>query len=92
MHQPATQRCKWVAIDADYENALNDLIKLGYYLEQDAWNQRLRIAIVAGTLDLPGGPLPARDCGFMCRLACGWGCVKGGGLREGIEVFQSTMS
>ncbi len=32
---PATQCSKWVAIDADYTNALNDLIKLGYYLKQD---------------------------------------------------------
>jgi len=32
---PATQGCRWVAIDADYKDALNDLIKLGYYLKQD---------------------------------------------------------
>ena len=27
---PATQHCKWVAIDAEYKNALTDLIQLGY--------------------------------------------------------------
>ena len=25
---PSTQRCKWVAIDADYKNAMEDLLKL----------------------------------------------------------------
>ena len=28
---PSTQRCKWVAIDADYKNALEDLLKLEYH-------------------------------------------------------------
>ena len=32
---PSTQRCKWVAIDADYKNAMEDLLKLQYYLGQD---------------------------------------------------------
>src|SRR5260370_21167359 len=32
---PHTQRCKWVAIDADYENALEDLLKLQWQLRQD---------------------------------------------------------
>ena len=32
---PCTQRCKWVAIDADYKNAMEDLLKLQYYLWQD---------------------------------------------------------
>ncbi len=27
---PATQRCKWVAIDADYQEALTDLLKLRF--------------------------------------------------------------
>jgi hypothetical protein len=25
---PSTQRCKWVAIDADYKNSMDDLLKL----------------------------------------------------------------
>ena len=29
---PTTQRSKWVAIDADYENALEDLLKLQWEL------------------------------------------------------------
>lgn len=32
---PASQRCKWVAIDADYSDALEDLLKLQWELRQD---------------------------------------------------------
>ena len=32
---PKTQRSKWVAIDADYENALGDLLKLQWELGRD---------------------------------------------------------
>ncbi|MBV8809599.1 MAG: hypothetical protein JO033_13075 [Acidobacteriaceae bacterium] len=32
---PGTQRSKWVAMDADYKNALEDLLKLQYELKQD---------------------------------------------------------
>ncbi len=32
---PATQRSKWVAIDADYAGAMVDLLKLQYSLQQD---------------------------------------------------------
>ncbi len=32
---PSTQCCKWVAIDADYKDALEDLLKLNYYLGRD---------------------------------------------------------
>src|SRR5271154_4890719 len=32
---PKTQRSKWVAIDADYRNAIEDLLKLQYELTQD---------------------------------------------------------
>src|SRR5689334_16319748 len=32
---PATQRCKWVAIDADYENSLEHLLKLQWELKND---------------------------------------------------------
>ena len=32
---PQTQRCKWVAIDADYSNAVDDLLKLQWELRQD---------------------------------------------------------
>src|SRR6185437_8677339 len=32
---PLNQRCKWVAIDADYATAMDDLIKLQYQLTED---------------------------------------------------------
>jgi hypothetical protein len=32
---PRTQRSKWVAIDADYEDALDDLLKLQWELRHD---------------------------------------------------------
>ena len=45
---PATQRCKWVSIDADYKGAMEDLVKLQYYLSQDqvqaALDQQLLLA------------------------------------------------
>ena len=33
---PDTQRCKWVAIDADYEGSMKDLLQLRYELKQDS--------------------------------------------------------
>src|SRR5207244_12031789 len=57
---PATQRCKWVAIDADYKDALNDLIKLGYYLKQDGVESALEKSNRGGQLwVLMAEPLPA---------------------------------
>ena len=32
--EPSTQRCKWLAIDADYKNSMEDLLKLQYRLTQ----------------------------------------------------------
>jgi hypothetical protein len=87
---PATQRCKWVAIDADYQNALPDLIKLGYYLKQDGVESALEKSNRGGHLWIfMAEPQPARDCRiYVYDLALRLGVpVKGGGLREGIEVF-----
>ena len=47
---PATQRCKWVAIGAGYQNALPDLIKLGYYLKQDGVESALEKSNSGGHL------------------------------------------
>ena len=33
---PATQCSKWVAVDADYQDSLTDLLKLSFYLKHDA--------------------------------------------------------
>ncbi len=55
---PATQRSKWVAIDADYGNALDDLLKLQWELRQDGVEVRLRSPAAA----LISGSLPRNHC------------------------------
>src|SRR5215469_4894609 len=47
---PSTQRCKWVAIDADYKNALEDLLKLQYHLWQDKVEPALEMSKRGGHL------------------------------------------
>ena len=55
---PSTQRCKWGAIDADYKNAMEDLLKLQYYLWQDSVEPALEMSKRGGHL------------GFSSRLHC----------------------
>src|SRR5581483_12342181 len=47
---PSTQRCKWVAIDADYKTAMEDLVKLQYYLTQDKVDSALEMSRRGGHL------------------------------------------
>ncbi len=87
---PATQCSKWVAIDADYEDSLADLLKLSFYLRQDGVESALENSHRGGHLwTFLAEPLPARDCRiYVCGLALKLGIpVKGGRPREGIEVF-----
>jgi hypothetical protein len=87
---PATQCSKWVAIDADYEDAVTDLLKLSFYLKQDGVESALEKSRRGGHLWVfLAEPLPARDCRiYVCSLALRVGiAVKGGRQREGIEVF-----
>ena len=87
---PATQCSKWVAIDADYEDALMDLLKLSFYLRQDGVVSALEKSHRGGHLWIfLAEPLPARDCRiYVCGLALRLGIpVKGGRRREGIQVF-----
>jgi hypothetical protein len=87
---PATQCSKWVAIDADYEDAVTDLLKLSFYLRQDGVESALEKSHRGGHLWIfMAEPLPARDCRiYVCGLALRLGIpVKGGRRREGIEVF-----
>jgi len=91
---PATQCSKWVAIDADYEDSLPDLLKLSCYLRQDGAESALENSRRGGHLWIfMAEPLPARDCRiYVCGLALRLGIpVKGGKQRERIEVFPSTM-
>jgi hypothetical protein len=87
---PATQRCKWVAIDADYQHALADLIKLGQFLKQDGVASALEQSRRGGHLWIfMAEPLLARDCRlYVCDLALRLGIpIKVARQREGIEVF-----
>src|SRR5947208_6114953 len=60
---PATQRCKWVAIDADYPDALEDLLKLQWELRQDGVEAALEKSRRGGHLWIfADQPLLARDC------------------------------
>jgi hypothetical protein len=87
---PATQRCKWVAIDADYQDALADLIKLAHCFKQDDVDSALEQSRRGGHLWIfMAVPLLAHDCQiYVCDLAVRLGiAVKQGRQRDGIEIF-----
>lgn len=88
---PRTQRCKWVAIDADYENALEDLLKLQWELRTVGIEAALEKSRRGAHLWIfAEKPLLAKDCRiYIHNLALNLKVpVKGGGrLAEGIEIF-----
>lgn len=86
---PATQYSKWVAIDADYEDSLADLLNLRFHLRQDGVESALENSRRGGHLWIfLAGPLPARDCRiYACGLALRLGIPIKRGRQEGIEVF-----
>lgn len=87
---PQNQRCKWVAIDADYASAMDDLIKLQYQLTQDRVESALEMSKRGGHLWIfLAVPLLASKCRlYIYDLAQRLGVpVKGSGLAEGIELF-----
>lgn len=87
---PFTQRCKWVAIDADYKNALEDLLRLQYLLSQDRVEPALEMSRRGGHLWIfLATPLLAKECRiYIHDLAARLGLpVKVSGLADGIEVF-----
>jgi hypothetical protein len=88
---PKTQRSKWVAIDADYEDALDDLLKLQWQLGRDGVEAALEKSRRGAHLWIFfEKPLLARHCRiYIYNLARRLKVpVKGGaGLAEGIEVF-----
>ncbi len=86
---PATQCSKWVAIDADYEDSLADLLKLSFHLRQDGVESALEISRRGGHLWVyMAEPLPARDCRiYVCGLALRLGIPVKRGRQEGIEIF-----
>ena len=92
---PATQRCKWVAIDADYRTALEDLIKLQRQLGDDGVAAALEKSNRGGHLWIFfERPVLARDARtYIYQLAATLKVqVKGAGLSEGIEIFPKQDS
>ena len=92
---PSNQRCKWVAIDADYKNAMEDLIKLQYQLTTDHVDSALEMSRRGGHLWIfLAAPLLARQCRiYIYDLASRLGVpVKGTSLADGIEVFPKHDS
>jgi hypothetical protein len=60
---PNSQRCKWIAIDADYRNAIDDLLRLQWELQQDGVASALERSRRGGHLWMfATQPLLARDC------------------------------
>jgi hypothetical protein len=87
---PATQRSKWVAIDADYAGAMEDLLKLQYFLHEDKVEAALEMSKRGGHLWIfMEKPTLARECRiYIYNLALKLGVrIRGAGLAEGIEVF-----
>lgn len=87
---PSTQCCKWIAIDADYKDALEDLLKLNFYLNRDGVSGALEKSRRGGHLWVFfDTPQRARSCRvYVYDLALRLGVpVKGNGLPEGIEIF-----
>jgi hypothetical protein len=87
---PTTQRSKWVAIDADYRNALEHLLKLQFELKQNGVEPALEKSNRGGHLWIFfEQPALARDCRiYIYHAALRLGLpIKGAGLPEGIEIF-----
>jgi hypothetical protein len=87
---PETQRSKWVAIDADFDGAIEALFQLRAELKQDGVEAALEQSRRGGHLWIfAAEPLLASECRiYVYNLAFGLGVpVKGGGVKEGIEVF-----
>ena len=87
---PHTQRSKWVAIDADYKNALVDLVNLQHELQQDGVEPALEKSNRGGHLWIFfEQPALARDCRvYIYHTALRLGLpIKGAGLPEGLEIF-----
>jgi len=87
---PSTQRSKWVAIDADYDGAMEDLLKLQYSLQQDSVEAALEMSKRGGHVWIfMETPTLARECRiYIYNLALKLGVrIKGSGLADGIEVF-----
>jgi hypothetical protein len=87
---PVTQRCKWMAIDADYKTAIEDLIKVQRELRDDGIEAALEKSKRGGHLWIFfERPVLARDARIYIYHVAGKldVQVKGTGLSDGIEIF-----
>ena len=87
---PGNQRVKWMAIDADYRRALEDLLKLQFELGQVGIQAALEQSRRGGHLwILFESPVPAKQARIYIRALAGKLSVelKGSGNSEGIELF-----
>jgi len=87
---PWGQSSKWAAIDADYKNAMDDLLKLQNHLERQKVYAALEKSRRGGHLWIFfREPQPARDGRILIHdVASKLDVpVKGSGLTEGIEIF-----
>jgi hypothetical protein len=92
---PKTQRSKWIAIDADYEQALEDLLKLQWELRNDRIETALERSRRGGHLWIfAESPLLASACRiYIYNLALRTGVpIKASGVTEGIEIFPKQDS
>ncbi|GGG87127.1 TOTE conflict system archaeo-eukaryotic primase domain-containing protein [Edaphobacter dinghuensis] len=87
---PKTQRCKWVAIDADFDGAFEALSKLQWELKQDNVQAALEASSRGAHLwvffEAPVLASEARIYIYNLALRIGVPIV-GGGIKQGIEVF-----
>jgi len=87
---PSTQRCKWIAVDGDYDGSLKHLCELQYELEVQKVDSALENSRRGAHLWIFGEePLAARECRLLISgLALKLGIpVKGSGIADGIEIF-----
>ena len=94
---PETQRSKWVAIDADYKTALEDLIRVQRQLQEDGVEAALEKSNRGGHLWIFfEKPVLAREARIYIYHVAGRLSVqvKGAGLPEGLEIFpkQDTVA
>lgn len=87
---PETQRAKWVAIDGDFDGAVEALFRLQWELKQDGVEAAIEQSRRGGHLWIfAASPLLASECRiYIYNVALRLGVpVVGGGLKQGIEVF-----
>ena len=87
---PETQRAKWIAVDADYEDALQDLVRLQSWFERDRVKSALEMSRRGAHLWIFfAQPVLGRDCrAYVLHSASELHIpVKGQGTAEGLELF-----